>query len=154
MLSSIEKQVNKSLPIIYDSCDDTDGNNKDSSDYQESQNEIDDMKNLHKDNIHEVTEKISSISINDQNVPNIKKAQTVSFSLNDENFIAEILSRAGKATGKYKNTFNVQYHHPSNKLPNSYVDFDKVKIIQIIEEQNETEEVCVIDESCFQNAKQ
>ena len=50
------------------------------------------MKYLHKDNIHEVTEKISNISINDQNVPNIKKAQTVSFSLNDENFIAEILS--------------------------------------------------------------
>ena len=38
------------------------------------------MKNLHKDNIHEVTEKISNISINDQNVLNIKKAQTVSFS--------------------------------------------------------------------------
>ena len=42
------------------------------------------MKNLHKDNIHEVTEKISNISINDQNVLNITKAQTVSFSLNDE----------------------------------------------------------------------
>ena len=42
------------------------------------------MKDLHKDNIHEVTEKISNISINDQNVLNIKKAQTVSFSLNDE----------------------------------------------------------------------
>ena len=64
------------------------------------------------------------------------------------------MSRAGKATGKYKNTFNVQYHHPSNKLPNSYVDFDEVKNIQIIEEKNETEEVCVIDESSFQNAKQ
>ena len=41
-----------------------------------------------------------------------------------------------------------------NKLPDSYVDFDKVKNIQIVEEKNETEEVCVIDESCFQNAKQ
>ena len=49
--------------------------------------------------------------------------------------ITSLLSRAGKATGKYKNIFNVQYHHPSNELPNSYVD-------------------CVIDESCFQNAKQ
>ena len=54
---------------------------------------------------------------------------------------------------KYKNTFNVEYHHPSNKLPNSYVDFDKVKNIHIIEEQKETEEVCVIDASCFPNAK-
>ena len=50
-----------------------------------------------------------------------------------------MLSRAGKATGKYKNTFNVQYCHPSNKLPNSYVDFDKVKNIQIIEKKNKTE---------------
>ena len=39
-----------------------------------------------------------------------------------------------------------------NKVPNSYVDFDKVKNIQIIAEKNETE-VCVIDES-FQNTKQ
>ena len=31
MLSSIKKEV-KSLPIIYDSCDDTDDNNEDSSD--------------------------------------------------------------------------------------------------------------------------
>ena len=44
MPSSIEKQVNKSLPIIYDSCDDNDGNNEDSSDNQESHNENDDMK--------------------------------------------------------------------------------------------------------------
>ena len=41
---SIEKQVNKSLPIIYDSCDDTDDNNEDSSDNQRSHNENDDMK--------------------------------------------------------------------------------------------------------------
>ena len=47
--------------------------------------------NLHKDNIDEVTEQLPNISINDQNVPNIKKQQTVSFSLNDENYIAEIL---------------------------------------------------------------
>ena len=112
------------------------------------------MKNLHKGNIDEVTEQLSNISINDQNVPNIKKGQTVSFSLNDENYITEILSRTGKATGKYKNTFNVKYYHPSNKLPNSYVDFDKVKNTQIIEEKFKTEEVCAIDESCFQNAKQ
>ena len=48
----------------------------------------------------------------------------------------------------------MQYHHPSNKLPNSYVDFNKVKNIQIKEEKIETEEVCVIDKSCFQNTKQ
>ena len=94
------------------------------------------------------------ISIHDQNVSNIKKGQTVSFSLNDENCIGVVVSRAGKTTDKHKSAFNIQYHHPSNKLPNSYVDFDKIKNIQIIEEKNETEEVCLIDESCFQNAKQ
>ena len=134
MPSLIEKQVNKSLPIIYDSCNDTYDNNKESSDNQDSHNENDDMKNLHKYDIDEVTEQLSNISINDQNVPNIKKGRTVSISLNDENYIAEILSRAGKATAKYKNVFNEQDHHPSNKLPNSYVDFDKPKSIQIIEE--------------------
>ena len=112
------------------------------------------MKNLHKDNIDQIAEELSNSSINYQNVPNVKKGQTVSFSLNDENYIAEMLSRAGKATGKYKNTFNIQNFHPSNKLPSVYVDFDKVKNIQIIGRKNETESVCVIDESCFQNAKQ
>ena len=58
MSSSIEKQVNKSLSIIYDSCDDTGDNNEDSSDNQESHNENDDMKNLHKDNINDVTEQL------------------------------------------------------------------------------------------------
>ena len=55
-------------------------------------NENDDMKNLHKDNNDEATEKSSNTSINDQNVPNIKKGQTISFSLNEENYIAETLS--------------------------------------------------------------
>ena len=123
MSSSVEKQVNKSLPIIYDLCDDTDDNNEDGSDNQKSHNE-NDMKNLHKGNIYEITEQLSNISINDQNVPNIKKRQAVSFTLNDKNYITKILSRAGKATYKYKNTFNVQYHDPSNKLRNSYVDLD------------------------------
>ena len=100
MPSSIEKQVNKSLLIIFYSSDDTDDNNEDSSNNQESHDENDDMKNLHKDNTDEVTEQLSNISINDQNVPNTKKGQTVSFPLNDENYIAEILSQAGKATGK------------------------------------------------------
>ena len=69
--------------FIYDSCDDTNGNNEDSSDNQKSHNENDDTKNLHKGNIDEITEQLSNISINDHNVPNIKMGQTVSFSLND-----------------------------------------------------------------------
>ena len=66
----------------------------------------------------------------------------------------QLINCAGKATGKYKNTINVQYSRPSNNLPNGYVDFDKVKDIQIIETKDKTEKVCIIDENCFQNAKQ
>ena len=69
--------------FIYDSCDDTNDNNEDSSGNQKSHNENDDTKNLHKDNIDEITEQLSNISINDHNVPDIKMGQTVSFSLND-----------------------------------------------------------------------
>ena len=93
------------------------------------------MKNLRKGSIDGVTVQLSNFNTNDQNVPNVKNGQTVSFSLNDENYISEILSRAGTAKGKYKNTFNVQYRHPSNKRINSYVDFDEVKNIQIIGEK-------------------
>ena len=46
MPSSIEKQVNKYLPIVFVSRDDTDDNNEDTSDSQESHNENDVMKNL------------------------------------------------------------------------------------------------------------
>ena len=84
----------------------------------------------------------------------MKIGQTVSFSLDNENYVVELINRAGKATGKYKNTFNFQYSHPSNNLPNGNVDFDKVKDIQIVETKDKTEEVCIIDENCFQNAKQ
>ena len=38
MSSSVKKQVNKSLPIIYDLFDNTDDNNEDSSDNQKSHN--------------------------------------------------------------------------------------------------------------------
>ena len=35
----------------------------------------------------------------------------------------------------FNNNFDIQYHYPSKRLPNSYVDFDKVQNIQIIEEK-------------------
>ena len=91
----------------------------------------------------------SNNNINNQNIPHLKIGQTVSFSLDNENYVVELINRAGKATGKYKNTFNVQYSRPSNNLPNSYVDFDKVKDIHIIETKDRTEEVCIIDEKLF-----
>ena len=98
--------------------------------------------------------KNDTIKMFGQNIPHLKIGQTVSFSLDNENYVVELINRAGKATGKYKSTFNVQYSRPSNNLPNGYVDFDKVKDIKIIDTKGKTEKVCIIDENCFQNAKQ
>ena len=64
------------------------------------------------------------------------------------------MSRAGKATRKFKNCFNVQYKHPSDMyLSEGHVDFDKVKSFSILHKNNDTDEVHMIDESCFDNAK-
>ena len=64
------------------------------------------------------------------------------------------MSRAGKATWKFKNCFNVQYQHLSDmNLLEGHVNFDKVKSFSILHENNDTDEVQMIDESCFDNAK-
>ena len=136
-------QKNKSLPLIYDSSDETDDNDNTSN---ENQNENHDMNNTSESNDKEATQS-SNNNINNQNIPHLKIGQTVSFSLDNKNHVVELINRAGKATGKYKNTFNVQYSRPSNNLPNGYVDFDKVKDIHIIETKGRTEEVCIIDEN-------
>ena len=44
----------------------------------------------------------------------LKKNQVVTFDKSGEQFKAVVLKRAGKATGKYKNEFNVQYMEPKN----------------------------------------
>ena len=38
-------------------------------------------------------------------------------------------------------------------LMEGHVDFDKVKSLSILHENNDTDEVHMIDESCFDNAK-
>ena len=64
------------------------------------------------------------------------------------------MSRAGKATGKFKNCFHVQYQHPPDMhLSEGHVNFDKVKSFSILHENNDTDEVQMIDESCFDSAK-
>ena len=42
-------------------------------------------------------------------ISKFSNGETVTFSLNGENYTVKILNKAGKAGGKYKNTFNVEY---------------------------------------------
>ena len=66
------------------------------------------------------------------------KGETMTFSLNGENYTVKILNRAGKAGGKYKNTFNVEYKAPSDmKDRKGYVDFDQVEDINIGNNDNQ-----------------
>ena len=63
------------------------------------------------------------------------------------------MSRAGKATSKFKNCFDVQYQHsPDMYLSEGHVNFDKVKSLASYMKIM-THEVHMIDESCFDNAK-
>ena len=85
---------------------------------------------------------------------NIKIEQTVNISIDDNDFRAKIMSMTGKATGKFKYCFNVQYQHLSDMyLSEGHVDFDKVKSFSILHENNDTDEVHMINKSCFDNAK-
>ena len=55
----------------------------------------------------------------------------------NESCTAVILKRAGKATGKYKNTFNMKFTSPDSLKDNEqYVDLDRVQDLEIL---NDTE---------------
>ena len=116
------------------------------------------------DCITELSDQLSSININDNiDTPiytsnpivskgklNLKKGQLVTFSVDNNNYTAEIINRAGKATGTYKNSFNVQYkqlNEEENKK--GYVDFDKVNDLKLID----TEEILQVNNDTFEPAK-
>ena len=64
----------------------------------------------------------------------------------------EILSRAAKATGKFKNSFSVEYKEPISMCKQQgHVNFDKVNDI-VVNDIN-TEGVMIIDDNCFEKAK-
>ena len=59
------------------------------------------------------------------------------------------MSRAAKTTGKFKNSFNVEYTEPISICnQQGHVDFDKV--IDIVVSDINTEEVMIIDGNCFE----
>ena len=112
-----------------------------------------------------LTNQLSNININEQesstlynnkvlNKENLKlkKGQLVSYTLNDIPYTVEILGHAGKATGLYKNSFNVEYKQiDQEENKNRYVDFDKVDNLKVI---NIEEEVYQVDSDVFQSAKE
>ena len=62
------------------------------------------------------------------------------------------MSRAAKATGKFKNSFNVEYKEPTSMCnQQGHVNFDKVNDV-VINDTN-TAEVMIIDDNCFEKAK-
>ena len=107
--------------------------------------------------LENLTKQLAAIDINDHNsgknnLHKIKKGQIIDFTVDNIPYKVEILSRAGKATGKFKNAFNIEYKEPISMCnEQGHVDFDKVNDI-VINETN-TEEIFIVDNSCFQKAK-
>ena len=84
-------QKNKSLPLIYDSSDETDDNDNNNN---ENQNENHDMNNTSEGNDKEAAQ-LSNNNISNQNIPHLEIGQTVSFSLDNENYVVELINCAG-----------------------------------------------------------
>ena len=107
--------------------------------------------------LENLTKQLAAIDINDHNneknnLHKIKKGQIIDFTVDNIPYKVEILSRAGKATGKFKNAFNIEYKEPISMCnEQGHVDFDKVNDI-VINDTN-TEEIFTADNSCFQKAK-
>ena len=104
-----------------------------------------------------------NININDQDTSTLynkvsnkeklklKKGQLVSYTLNEIPYTVEILGCASKATGLYKNSFNVEYKQiDQEENKDGYVDFDRVDHLKIIN----IEEVYQVDSDVFQSAKE
>ena len=81
----------------------------------------------------------------------LKKGQTIKYLHEGDHYTAEILSRAGKATGIYSSSYNIEYRSPNDiKGKQGYVDLNQVEDVQV---QEGTEEVFQIDPAGFSTAK-
>ena len=81
----------------------------------------------------------------------LKKGQTVKYLHQGDHHTAEILSRAGKATGIYSSSYNIEYGSPNHiKGKQGYVDLSQVEDVHI---QEGTEEVFQIDPVDLSTAK-
>ena len=65
----------------------------------------------------------------------LKRGQVRQYSLDgaDDVVTAKVLDRAGKSTGKYKNSYNVEYKAPENlEGTHAYIDLDRVTNFKIV----------------------
>ena len=70
----------------------------------------------------------------------LKRRQVIQYSLDgaDDVVTAKVLGRAGKSTGKYKNSYNVQYKAPENlEGTHAYIDLDRVTNFKLIVKNSE-----------------
>ena len=90
----------------------------------------------------------------------VKPGMRIAFKLdhNDERYTADVLGRAGKATGKHKNWYNIEYLSPEDvQQTKQSIDVTKVLDLETIpmnEDQTEEDEVMVINNVSFDDAKQ
>ena len=105
--------------------------------------------------MEKLTNKLAAINIKDnnnesKNIHKIKNGKIVDCTVDNMPCKVEILSRAAKATEKYKNSFNIEYAI-SMCNRQGHVNFHKANDI-VINAIN-TEEVMIIDDNCFEKAK-
>ena len=65
----------------------------------------------------------------------LKRVQIIQYSLDGAADVvtAKLLGRAGKSTGKYKNSYNVEYKTPENlEGTHAYIDLDRVTNFKLI----------------------
>ena len=153
--SDDEREVNKdvSKPTVHNSEKLTSTNNS--------------SEKLNEENTTTLMNKLAAININDnnnesENLHKIKKGRIIDFTIDNMPYKVEILSRAAKATGKFKNSFNIEYKEPISMCnQQGHVNFDKVT--DIVMNNVNTEEVIIIDyiiidymiidDNCFEKAK-
>ena len=130
---------------------------------KEKISESDDEISLRETDNSSTSNSTSNIKTNN-NCISLKPNSHISFTTDkNEKCIALILSRAGKATGKYNTAYNIEYLQPNNlKGTRTWIDTKALSNLTINEPEKEnmltdqpmTEEVFVINSLDFTNAKQ
>ena len=112
---------------------------------------------------HEVTEEQNEnipnqVQLPNQAQPKVKPGRVITFRIGDEEEMhaATVINRAGKATGKHRNWFNVRYHNTGNDVVEQSVDLEQLKDLKVldIDEQADTDDVMVVNEVSFDAAKE
>ena len=81
----------------------------------------------------------------------LKRGQVIQYSLDgaDDVVTAKVLGRAGKSTGKYKNSYNVEYKAPENlEGTHAYIDLDRKTNFKLV--VNISEDVPAATESIIE----